>query len=154
MAFSTTLWEWYAQDEHKRVLSVCEAIEGLTVLASSADVQRNTIPDCPACEVWSASMLPVNEVLTVCGSAMPHDVRAQLQQVWALCDSLPEAAFLCHDQEIFYRIEWQAIRHAAAQALELIEVVKLTPYLDELMSYCSDAVRGLKGRDRGTPFEY
>ncbi|WP_095131804.1 hypothetical protein [Pseudomonas sp. Irchel s3h14] len=144
MEFSTTLWEWYGQDEYKRVLAVCEAIPGLTFLAMNADAQRDAIPYCPACEAWSETMLPLNEALTVCGAAMPCEVRTGLQQVWDLCNSLPETAFHCDDWWIFDQYEWQPLREAAEQALDLVEAVKIAPYLDELILDCRNAVRGLK----------
>ena len=59
MGFSTTVWEWYGQDEYKRVLAVGEAIDALGFLALDAKAQQASIPDCPACEAWSMAMLPL-----------------------------------------------------------------------------------------------
>lgn len=145
MGFSATLWEWYGQDEYKRVLAVCEVIPALGFLAKSADEQRGAIPYCPACEAWSVTMLPVNEALTICGRVMPEAVRTRLQDVWRLCNSLPETAFHCGDWLIFDQEQWQPLREAAQQALESIDAVSIAPFLDELMLDCCNAVRGVKG---------
>ena len=56
---SASLWEWYGQDEHKRVLVLCEAIVALEFLAKSADEQMAFIPDCAACEAWYSMVTPL-----------------------------------------------------------------------------------------------
>ena len=140
MEFSTTIWNWYGQSEYRRVLAVCLAIRGLTFLAMNPDEQRQTIPDCPACEVWSKTMLPLHEALTVCGAAMQKDVRSGLQHVWDLCSSLPESAIHCDDRSIFDQCEWQPLREAANQALAFVDAEKISPYLDELISDCRSAM--------------
>lgn len=144
MGFSTTLWEWYGQDEYKRVLAVCEAIPALEFLALTSVLQQKTIPDCPACEAWSAMILPLNEVLSICGSALPAQIKTRLQDIWALCNSLTEAAFHCHDPLIFDHHEWQPIRTAAAELLDLMESLEITPFLDDLLLDCWNVARGIK----------
>jgi hypothetical protein len=76
MGFSTALWEWYGQDEYKRVLAVCEAIPALESLAMTSDLQQRTIPDYPACEAWSEIILPLNEVLLI--NALPAEIKTRL----------------------------------------------------------------------------
>ena len=53
MGFAATLWEWYGQGEFKLALAVREAFPALEFLAMSANQQREAIPDCPACVVYS-----------------------------------------------------------------------------------------------------
>ncbi|VVP66112.1 hypothetical protein [Pseudomonas fluorescens] len=144
MGFSTTLWEWYGQDEYQRVLVVCEAIPALEFLALTSDKQQRTIPDCPACEVWSEMILPLNEVLSVCGSALPEVIKARLQGICERCNSLTEAAFHCHDQLIFDHDEWRPIRMAAAELLDLMESLEINPFLDDLQLDCRNVARGIK----------
>ncbi|UII69741.1 hypothetical protein LVW35_18920 [Pseudomonas sp. HN11] len=90
MDFATTLWEWYGEGEYKRVLAVCEAFPALEFLAMSADAQQKTIPDCPACEAWSMTMLPLSDTLVACGNAMPSELRRGLESLWKLCNGLSE----------------------------------------------------------------
>ncbi|WP_191486791.1 hypothetical protein [Pseudomonas sp. FEN] len=52
----------------RQFLSVALALE---FLALTTDMQQRAIPDCPACDAWSEMMLPLNEVLSTCGSALP-----------------------------------------------------------------------------------
>ncbi|WP_225930135.1 hypothetical protein [Pseudomonas botevensis] len=144
MGFATTLWEWYGQDEHKRVLAVCEAFPALEFLALTSDIQKKTIPDCPACETWSQMILPLNEVLTVCGSALPAQINTRLRDLWERCNSLTEAAFYCHDRLIFEHDEWRAIRTAAAELLDLMELQDINPFLDDLLLDCGNVARGIK----------
>ncbi|PQP06417.1 hypothetical protein C5612_01240 [Pseudomonas frederiksbergensis] len=144
MGFSTTLWEWYGQDEYKRVLAVCEAIPALQFLALTPDLQRRAIPYCPACEAWSEMMLPLNEVLSICGNALPTEIRKRLQGIWELCNSLTEAAFHCDDWFIFDHDEWWPIRTAAVELVGLMELLEINPFLDDLLLDCRNAVRGIK----------
>ncbi|NBF02177.1 hypothetical protein GV819_07710 [Pseudomonas sp. Fl5BN2] len=144
MGFSTTVWEWYGQDEYKRVLAVGEAIDALGFLALDAGAQQASIPDCAACEAWSMAMLPLQALLATCASALPGEVRAGVQNLWDLCNGLSEAAFHCGDREIFGHGQWQSLREAARQLLGLMEEQQLRPFLEELMVDCRRALYGLK----------
>ncbi|AZE73145.1 hypothetical protein C4K00_2917 [Pseudomonas synxantha] len=142
MGFATTFWEWYGQGEYRRVLTACEAFPALEFLAMSADEQRQTIPDCPACEAWSMSMLPLNETLAVCGNALPCDVVRGLQNLWQLCDGLSEEAFRCDDRLIFDHQDWQPIRDSATNLLGLMEHPEISPFLNDLAVDCHNEVNG------------
>jgi len=142
MGFATTLWEWYGQGEFKRVLAVCEVFPALEFLAMSADEQREAIPDCPACEAWSMTMLPLNETLAACGNAMPSEVERGLQNLWQLCNGLSEDAFHCVDRLIFDHQDWTSIRESATDLLRLMECLEMTPYLNELTVDCHNEVNG------------
>jgi len=144
MGFPDRLWEWYGQDEFKRVLAICEVLPALGFLAEPAEVQNDTAPYCPGCETWSEMMLPVQEALDVIGNAMPKDVRAALETVWTLCNDLSEDAFHCGNEHIFIHEEWQSVREAAAQALDLLGATELAPYLDELTRDCRNTIMGRK----------
>src|SRR3979490_625503 len=141
MGFSTTLWEWYGQDEYKRVLAVCYAIPALEFLALTSDLQQRTIPDCPAFETWSELILPLNEVLSI--SALPAEIKTRLQDIWALCNSLTEAAFHCHDPLIFDHDGWRPIRTVAAELLDLMGSLEINPFLDDLLLDCRNVARGV-----------
>ncbi len=142
MGFAATLWEWYGQGEYRRVLAACEAFPALEFLAMSADEQRETIPDCPACEACSMSMLPLNETLAVCSNALPSEVERGLQNLWQLCDGLSEEAFRCGDRSIFDHQDWQSIRDAATDMLRMMEGLEMSPYLDDLTVDCHNEVNG------------
>ncbi len=144
MGFSTTVWEWYGQDEYKRVLAVGEAIDALGVLALDAEAQQASIPDCPACEAWSMAMLPLEALLATCASALPDEVRAGAQSLWEQCNGLSEVAFHCGDRGIFEHRQWQSLREAARQLLAVMEEAQLRPFLEELMVDCGRAVYGVK----------
>ncbi len=144
MSFSATLWAWYGQDEHKRVLAVCEAILALEFLALTADKQQTTIPDCPACEAWSGMVLPLNEALAICSSHLPVNVKTGLQNIWELCINLSEAAFHCNDRTIFDHSEWSLIRTAAGELLGLMEAPEIHPFMDELLLDCRNAACGIR----------
>ncbi|WP_123599215.1 hypothetical protein [Pseudomonas frederiksbergensis] len=144
MGFSTTLWEWYGQDDYKRVLAVCEAIPALEFLALTSDMQQKTIPDCPACETWSQMIFPLDEVLSVCGSALPAQINSRLRDIWERCNSLSEAALQCHDRLIFDHDEWRPIRTASAELLDLMELLDINPFLDDLLLDCRNLTRGIK----------
>jgi hypothetical protein len=123
---------------------VCKAIPALEFLALTSDLQQRTIPDCPAREAWSEMILPLNEVLSICDSALPAEIKARLQDIWELCNSLTEAAFHCYDQLIFDHDEWRPIRTAAAELLELMESLEINPFLDDLLLDCRNVARGIK----------
>ncbi|MBT2373073.1 hypothetical protein [Pseudomonas fluorescens] len=142
MGFATILWDWYGQGEYKRVLAVCEVFPALEFLAMSADEQREAIPDCPACEAWSMTILPLNDTLTACGNAMPSEVRRDLQNLWKRCNDISEDAFRCGDRLIFDHQDWQSIRESATDLLRLMERLEMTPYLDELTVDCHNEVNG------------
>jgi hypothetical protein len=142
MGFATTLWEWYGEGDYKRVLAVCETFRALEFLAMSADEQREVIPDCPACEAWSMTMLPSNDALAACGNAMPSEVRCGLQNLWKRCNDLSEEASRCGDRLIFDHQDWQSIRESATDLLRLMGRLEMTPYLDELTVDCHNEVTG------------
>lgn len=141
MGFSATLWEWYGQSEYTRVLAVCEVFQALEFLAQVSDTQQRTIPDCPACEVWSGMIHPVKEVLSICGSALPEDIKTRLGSISERCESFSEAAFRCHDRLIFDHDEWMPIRTLSAELLALMELTEIYPFLDELLLDCRKLAR-------------
>ena len=126
----------------RSVLAVCEVFPALEFLAMSADEQREAIPDCPACEAWSMTMLPLNETLAACGNAMPSEVERGLQNLWQLCNNLSEDAFHCGDRLIFDHQDWTSIRESATDLLRLMERLEMTPYLNELTVDCHNEVNG------------
>lgn len=142
MGFATILWEWYGQGEYKRVLAACEAFPALEFLAMRADEQRETIPDCPACEAWSMAMLPLNETLAACGNAMPSEVERGLQNLWQLCNGLSEDAFRCGNRFIFDHQDWQPIRDSAADLLQRMGLLEISPFLNVLTVDCHNEVNG------------
>jgi hypothetical protein len=142
MGFATTLWEWYGQGEFKRVLAVCEVFPALEFLAMSAYEQREAIPDCPACEAWSMTMLPLNETLAACGNAMPSEVKLGLQNLWQLCNGLSEEAFHCGDRLIFDHQSWQPVRDSATDLLGLMGHLEISPFLSDLTVDCHNEVNG------------
>ncbi len=144
MGFSTTVWEWYGQDEYKRVLAVGEAIDALGFLVLDSGAQQASIPDCAACEAWSMAMLPLEALLATCASALPDEVRAGAQSLWEQCNGLSEVAFHCGDRGIFEHRQWQSLREAARQLLAVMEEAQLRPFLEELMVDCGRAVHGVK----------
>ncbi len=142
MKLATTLWEWYGQGEFKRVLVVCEVFPALEFLAMSAGEQRETIPDCPACEAWSMAMLPLNDTLAACGNAMPSEVERDLQNLWRLCNGLSEEAFCCGNRLIFDHQDWQPIRDSATDLLGLMGHLEISRFLNDLTVDCHNEVNG------------
>lgn len=142
MGFATTLWEWYGQGEFKRVIAACEAFPALEFLAMSADEQREAIPDCPACEAWSMAMLPLNDTLIACNSALPYEVKGGLHRIWQLCNGLTEDSFHCGDRLIFDHQDWQPIRDSATDLLGLMEQPEISPFLNDLTVDCHNEVNG------------
>jgi hypothetical protein len=89
-------------------------------------------------------ILPLNEVLSICGNALPTEIRTRLQGIWKLCDSLTEASFHCDDWFIFDHDEWWPIRTAAEELVSLMELLEINPFRDDLLLDCRNAVRGIK----------
>ncbi|WP_460110037.1 hypothetical protein [Pseudomonas sp. S3_H04] len=136
MGFSSTLWAWYGQNEYKQVLAACEVIEALGFLAQPSDIQQTTIPDCPACEVWSEMILPIEKLLSICRRGLPEDVKSRLEDIWQRCNSLTEAAFHCHERLIFEHEEWMPIRTRATELMALMESSEIHPFLGDLQLDC------------------
>lgn len=118
---SSIVWDWYATDERKDVLALCDLCEALEFLSAGAAHQMANIPDCPACETWTEMVMPIESFLKSCPRSVPQDVRDALDHLWTSCNSLGESAFHCWDVEIFLDPEWDGIRTQAAAALELID---------------------------------
>lgn len=118
---SSIVWDWYATDEHQHVLALCELCEALAFLSAGAAHQMANIPDCPACEIWTEMVMPIESFLKRCPRSVPQDVRDALDPLWTSCNSLGESALRCWDVEIFLDPEWEGIRTQAAAALELID---------------------------------
>ncbi|PXX40288.1 hypothetical protein [Undibacterium pigrum] len=118
--FSDQVWAWWMQDEFKKILSLCELCTGLSFLASSANDQSATIPYCPACEVWIEKILPVNDFLNEIREPSYIQLRLSLELIFHRCNSLSHDAFHCGDWNIFSNTEWEPVRAAARQALDLI----------------------------------
>jgi hypothetical protein len=89
-------------------------------------------------------MLPLNEVLSICGNELPTEIRTRLQGIWELCNSLTEVAFHCDDWFIFDHEEWSPIRTAAEELVGLMELLEINPFLDDLLIDCRNASRGIK----------
>ncbi|WP_045883678.1 hypothetical protein [Pseudomonas chlororaphis] len=130
--FSNLIWQWYGAEEHERIAAICEAIPALEFLAMDAELQQLTIPDCPACEVWSSKMLPIHATVEACGAVLPDDVSSLLGRVWGLCQSLNDLELPCHDRTIFEFEQWQPLREAARQVLIAMEAEAIEPFLSDL----------------------
>jgi len=118
---SSIVWDWYARDEHKDVLALCELCEALEFLSAGSAHQMANIPDCPACETWTKMVMPIESFLKSFPRSVPQDVRDALDHLWTSCNLLGESAFHCWDVEIFLDPEWDGIRTQAAAALEVID---------------------------------
>jgi hypothetical protein len=127
------LWTWYACDEFRPVLQVCELSKALEFLSRTAQEQSTTIPYCPACETWSEMMLPIRDFLDKFSENLEHTVREKLERLWERCNSLDGAAFRCDDFNMFDSPQWQPIRTEAADLLQAIGWEILVEHIDELM---------------------
>ncbi|WP_295475649.1 hypothetical protein [uncultured Pseudomonas sp.] len=136
-----SLWEWYGQDEHKRLLAICDAIIALEFLAKNADEQIDLIPDCAACETWYSMVIPLSDALSASGKLLPAPILTQMTTLWDLCNSPEsEAAFRCGDRSIFHETAWQPIREQASELLASTLFSEVRPYLESLMDDCREAL--------------
>jgi hypothetical protein len=142
--FSDRFWTWYATDEYRLVLDVCELIKALEFLQAPASVQSTLIPYCPACETWSTVMLPVNGFLEKFPSDLSPPLKEALSTVWLLSNELPEDAFRCDDWEMFHAASWVALRSAASEALRWLGWESLQPHIEVVMSECHRALYSRK----------
>jgi hypothetical protein len=138
--FSNHFWTWYATDEYRLVLEVCELMKALDFLQAPASVQSSQIPYCPACETWSEMMLPVNDFLKKFPTDLSPSLQEALSTVWLLCNELPEDAFRCDDFQMFHAPDWAVLRSAASEALRWLEWESLQPQIDDVMLECHRAL--------------
>jgi len=144
--FSDRFWAWYATDEYRLVLDVCELIKALEFLQAPASVQSSQIPYCPACETWSTMMLPVNSFLEKFQTDLSPPLREALCTVWLLSNELPEGAFRCDDFEMFHAASWAALRSAASEALRCLGWEGLQLHIEEVMAECHRALHSRKSK--------
>lgn len=110
------------------------------LLAMSADEQATQLPDCPACEVVSSALEPVQVFVGSYPELLPFDFKQDLQHITELGDGLSKEALQCWNRTIFSSPEWGPIRVKAHVALEKMEWQSLLqPYVDEVLQACRRA---------------
>jgi hypothetical protein len=129
--FPTTVWDWYAEDEYKNLLSFCELCSGLEFLAMEAEAQSISTPSCPGCEVWNEKMLCIQEFIDSLGNSLPEKIKIKLGLLFELCKKLSDEAYHCNDQFMFYHQEWEPLRQASRDALSSLGWHDLKNYIPE-----------------------
>jgi hypothetical protein len=127
------MWSWYAVDEFKPVLQVCELATAVKFLGQPAEQQSASIPYCPACETWSEMMLPINDFLCSFTEPIADVLRSHLERLWELCNALDGSAFRCDDFEIFKDAQWVPLHAEAAVTLDIMGWEFLEPHVDDVM---------------------
>jgi len=130
-SFSARVWNWYADDEYEKLLSFLQLCYGLEFLALEEKQQSESIPYCPACEVWSEKILRIKDFADDYGNDIPADIKNELLSIFESCDNLSSDAFHCDDQFMFSHNEWASIRSAAINCLSRIEWCTLQTYAHE-----------------------
>lgn len=133
---SIQIWIWYLADEFKAVLELCSLCKALEFLSLEAAEQSSTIPYCPACEVWSDMMLPLNDFLEKFPEKIDPTILGKVEHLWKTCNELSELAFHCDDFEIFQNPEWPPIRSKAREILNEVDWVNFKNDADDLMLKC------------------
>ncbi|SDH97329.1 hypothetical protein SAMN05216588_109172 [Pseudomonas flavescens] len=141
--FSTTIWEWYADDEYKKLLSFCELCSGLEFLAMEPEAQSSSTPSCPGCEVWYEKMLCIQQFVDDFGRALPASSNTQLKLLFELCENLSDEAYHCNDQFMFHHKEWECVRHASRVALDGLGWSKLKAYIPEFEGRSRNVLYGV-----------
>ena len=129
--FSTTVWGWYAEDEYESLLSFCQLCSGLEFLAMEAEAQSLSTPSCPGCEVWPGKMLCIQEFIDDVGNSLPTNIKTKLRLLLELCKGLSDEAYHCNDQFMFFHQEWEPIRQASRDALNVIGWNDLKNFIPE-----------------------
>ncbi|WP_171049523.1 hypothetical protein, partial [Pseudomonas nicosulfuronedens] len=129
---SNLLWQWYGAEQEGKIAAISRLVSALEFLAADAAVQRDIVPDCPVCEAWSSHMLPIHDAISICGAALPDEIRIQLDRVWELCTAVSELNLPCHDRDVFEQQSWQPLRAAAGYMLLSMGVVEVKACLTEL----------------------
>lgn len=132
--FSDHFWTWYATDERRRLLVVCELIKALEFLQAPAETQSSQIPYCPACETWSMMMLPIASFLEEFPPDLSPSLREALAAVWLACNELPEESFRCDNFQMFHLEGWDVLRSVASKALHELDWENLELHVDEVIS--------------------
>ncbi|MBB6563439.1 hypothetical protein HNP48_006159 [Acidovorax soli] len=145
---SLVLWSWYAEDEYKNILALCELCQALEFLASSAEEQAHNIPNCQACEAWYSVILPVNNYLESCPQAVGPDVRHALARTWESCNAMDAGALECGTPEIFNHPDWEPVRIDARAALDAIDWPSFRADADKLVLECRTALFSIGHRER------
>ncbi|VXC06085.1 conserved hypothetical protein [Pseudomonas sp. 8BK] len=142
-SFSARVWNWYADDEYEKLLSFLQLCYGLEFLALEAKQQSESIPYCPACEVWSEKMLRIKDFADNYGNDIPVDIKNELLSIFESCDNLSSDAFHCDDQFMFSHNEWASIRNAAINCLARIEWCTLQAYAPEFEGRARNVLYGV-----------
>ncbi|MCG7373616.1 hypothetical protein MHL40_13180 [Pseudomonas luteola] len=141
--FSSRVWDWYAEDEYKKLLSFCELCSGLEFLAMEAEAQSLSTPNCPGCEVWYEKMVCIQKFIDDLGCLLPTSIKTQLLLLFQLCKDLSNEAYHCNDQFMFYHQEWEPVRQVARGALNSIGWSDLKSYIPEFEGRSRNALYGV-----------
>ncbi len=133
---SIQIWVWYLADEFKPVLELCILCKALEFLSSEAVEQSLLIPYCPACEVWSDMMLPLNDFLEKFPERLDSETRLKAEHLWNTCNELSEVALHCDDWSIFHNPEWNRVRSEAREILNDVDWYNFQNDADDLMLKC------------------
>ena len=142
-SFSARVWNWYADDEYEKLLSFLQLCYGLEFLSLEAKKQSESIPYCPACEVWSEKILRIKDFVGDYENDIPADLKNELLSIFESCDNLSSDAFHCDDQFMFSHNEWSSIRSAAINCLARIEWRTLQEYAHEFEGRARNVLYGV-----------
>jgi len=101
--------------------------QALQLLASAYTEQTRALPDY-ICLADELALLYSDALL------LPHDLNptqtAKLHELDAQLEAMSQQIELWHDESLQNGAEWQAVRHLANEALQLLGLAKATPQLE------------------------
>ncbi|SMC29334.1 hypothetical protein SAMN02745857_03773 [Andreprevotia lacus DSM 23236] len=143
MDVTTKLWEWFCTDELPSIRAYFFLCDALEELASSAEAQSTTLPDCPHCEISSTFTGNYQDFYKYCAELLDQNIEECLGEIDDGLTNLPADAASCFDHSIFKHAAWQGIREQAKAALIALHAEALYPFRAQLEQADSDTATKL-----------
>lgn len=111
------IWEWDHHGERDRLRALLNLGDALLQLTLSAEEQKQTIPDCPYCEITIPFWSEKSSFEQKCEPLVTPNLKKLLDEIERVLNAMSERESECYNSDIFEGNSWNQARKLAQEAL-------------------------------------
>ncbi len=139
---ASNIWNWYGQDDYRKIILVGELGPALEFLALEADRQRLEIGCCAECNLWSDHLDYLDGFVQRFPAHLAPHLHQRLQVLLSGCEALHREAYgMTLEDSGFEHPQWRPLREGAREALEILGWPQVREHMPELTEECRVALK-------------